>query len=99
MIPSGAQLMVADGAVGTSGASVRLFTIHILAAGADVPEIKLYNGTSNAGTIYVQQKGAASTGKTFEFGEEGFLFPDGCFYEEVTDAHVTSTLIEFQKEN
>lgn len=99
MLKTGAQLMAADGVVGSSGKPIRVFSLHIIAAGADVPEIKLYNGTSNAGTIYIQQKGVASVGATYNLGEEGFLFPGGCYYEEVTDAHVTSTLIEFEKEN
>jgi hypothetical protein len=93
------QLMVADGIAGVSGKPIRIFSIHILAAGADVPEIKLYSGIATGGTIYVQQKGTANTGATFEFGENGFLFPNGCYYEEVTDAHVTSTLITFTQEN
>ena len=95
----GSQLMIAEGVVGSQNRPIRIYAIHILAAGADVPEIKLRNGTVNTDTIYIQLKGTGSTGATHTFGEDGFLFPNGCFYEEVTDAHVTSTLIEFEKEN
>ena len=94
----GSVLVVADGVVGTSGKPIRITAIHILSGGT-AGEVKLYNGISNGGTLYVQELcTVVSTGNRFSYGEEGILFPNGCYYEEVTDSNVTSTLITFEKE-
>jgi hypothetical protein len=95
---AGAVLKAADGVVGISGKPVRVFGLHVLSGGT-AGIVKLYNGTTASGTLYVQQTcGTVSTGNLFEYGNEGFLFPNGCFYEEVVDANVTSTLISFRNE-
>ena len=85
-------------AVGTSGKPTRVYHIAIL-SGAAAGEVKLYNGISTSGTIYVQEKcTVVSTTNDFDYGQEGFLFPSGCYYEEVNDANVTSTLVTFSQE-
>lgn len=96
----GSQLCTtaAGQAVGVSGRPTRVFAAHIL-SGATAGIIKLYNGTSTSGTIFVQETcGTVSTGNDFNYGDYGVLFPNGCFYEEVEDADVTSTLISFEQE-
>lgn len=96
----GSQLCTtaAGQAVGVSGRKTRVFFAHII-SGATAGIIKLYNGTSTGGTIILQQTcGTVSTGNDFDYGEYGVLFPNGCFYEEVVDANVTSTLITFEQE-
>lgn len=85
-------------AIGPSGAKVRVFSLHLISGGT-AGIIKLYNGTSTSGTIYIQETaGTVSTGNDFSYGESGVLFPNGCFYEEVIDANVTSTLISYEVE-
>jgi len=85
-------------AIGPSGAKVRVYATHLLSGGT-AGIIKLYNGTSTSGTIYIQQTAATvSTGNTVTYGKYGVLFPNGCFYEEVVDANVTSTLISYEVE-
>lgn len=85
-------------AVGVSGKPTRVFFVHIISGGT-AGEIKLHNGTTTSNTLFVQEKCATvSTGNTISYGKEGILFPAGCFYEEVVDANVTSTLIGFAQE-
>lgn len=85
-------------AIGPSGAKIRVYGIHLI-SGATAGIIKLYNGTSTSGTIYIQETAdVVSTGNTINYGESGVLFPNGCFYEEVIDANVTSTLISYEVE-
>jgi len=85
-------------AIGPSGARIRVYTVHII-SGATAGSIKLYNGTTTSGTLYYQQTaGAVSTGTTVDLGEYGMLFPNGCYYEEVIDANVVSTLISYEVE-
>ena len=96
----GSQLCTtaAGQAVGILGKPVRVFIVHILSGGT-AGIIKLYNGSTTSNTLVVQQTcTAVSTGNTFDYGEYGILFPLGCFYEEVSDANVVSTLITFEQE-
>lgn len=93
----GSVLKVADGVVGTSGKPVRIYNMQILSGGT-AGEVKLYNGTA-ATTLYVHEVcPVVSTSNGFDYGKEGLLFPNGCYYEEVVDANVTSTLICFEVE-
>ena len=95
---AGSVLKTADGVVGLSGKPVRVFRIHVLSGGT-AGVVNLYNGTSNSDDLYIQETcGTVSTGNLFDYGEEGFLFPNGCYYEEAVDANVTSTLITFRNE-
>jgi hypothetical protein len=95
---SGSVLKVADGVVGRSGKPVRIFNMNVL-SGATAGQVKLYNGVDATGTLYVHEVcPTVSSGNGFDYGKEGFLFPNGCFYEEVVDANVTSTLISFRVE-
>lgn len=96
----GSQLCTtaAGQAVGTAGKPTRVFMAHMI-SGATAGIIKLHNGTTTSNTIYVQETATVvSSGNTFEYGKEGILFPAGCFYEEVVDGNVTSTLITFEQE-
>lgn len=97
---SGATLATtaAGQAIGPSGAKIRVYSIHLISGGT-AGIIKLYNGTSTSGTIYVQETATTvSTGTTVNYGEYGMLFPGGCYYEEVVDANVVSTLISYSVE-
>ena len=85
--------------VGPAGQPVRVFSMNILSGGT-AGIVKLHNGVATTDTIYIQETcGAVSTGNDFNYGEYGILFPNGCYYEEVVDANVTSTLIAFEHES
>ena len=84
--------------IGTAGRKIRVFITH-LKSGGTAGIITLKNGIDTNGTIIIQQTAAVvSTGNTVDYGDYGVLFPNGCFYEEVIDADVVSTLITFEEE-
>lgn len=99
MASVGSVLMATDGAVvGTSGKPIRVFSIAVLSGGT-AGEVKLYNGTSTSGDLYIHEIcPVVSTSNQFNYGSAGILFPAGCFYDEVVDANVTSTLVTFELE-
>jgi hypothetical protein len=86
-------------AVGIAGRPTRVYALDILSGGT-AGEIKLYNGIAVVtANLFIQEKcTAVSTGNKFEYGQYGILFPNGCYYTEVVDANVTSTLIAFEQE-
>jgi hypothetical protein len=88
---SSTQLVTADIAVGISGAPVRVFQITSL-SDATPRAVLLRNGTSTSGTIYFQRTGTANVTVTNEFGEEGLLFPGGCFADVVAGAGISSVI-------
>jgi hypothetical protein len=94
---SSTQLVTADIAVGTSGAPTRVFQITSLCDGS-TRQVLLRNGTSTSGTIYFQRTGTANVSVTNEFGEEGLLFPGGCFADVVTGAGISSVITYRQEE-
>lgn len=84
--------------IGTLGNKIRVFAIHLISGGT-AGIITLKNGPDPNGTIFIQETAAVvSTGNTITYGDYGVLFPNGCFYEEVVDANVTSTLVSFEQE-
>lgn len=96
----GSQLCTtaAGQAVGNSGKPIRVYHAHVISGGT-AGIIKLHNGTTTSDTLVVQETcPTTSTGNDFNYGDNGILFPNGCFYEEVVDADVTSTLITFEQE-
>lgn len=98
--PVGSILVTSDSQVISvdivKGESVRVFNVHILSGGGGGAVVSLRNGTTVAGTIYITETGTASTGKTFDYGVQGHLFPGGCFVD--VDANTTSVLISCRKE-
>jgi len=92
---SSSQLVTADAAVGTSGASTRIYSIHIISGGGGAAVVSLRNGTSASATIYVTETGTTSTGKTITFGTYGAVFPAGCFVD--VDTNTTSVLVSFSQ--
>lgn len=91
MQSGGTQLITADGVLGTSGAPVRVFAIHILSAGGGAGVVKLLNGTSGSGTLYIQETGTTNDGKTFIYGPAGYFFPAGCYVD--IDSNTTSVAV------
>lgn len=89
---SGSVLITADGAVGTSGQAVRIFSIHIVSSGT-AAIVSFYNNTSASGTAYLKITGTISTGVTVAFGPTGVLFPSGCFID--VDTNTVSVLVSY----
>ncbi len=92
---SGSVLKTADGAVGTSGRELRVFAEHEIYGGTSTGSV-LRNGTADSDTIYISLTSSDSSGVTSTFGDQGFLFPDGCYFDEGTS--VTSCLIQYREE-
>lgn len=91
----GTQLVTVDAAIGTSGATTRVFGIHILSTGGGGGVVALRNGTSTGDTIWVQETGTTSKGVTFFYGDKGFLFPNGCFVD--IDNNTTSVAVIYSQ--
>lgn len=89
------QLVTADIAVGTSGSAVRVFNMHVISTGGGGAIISLRNGTSASATAFVTETATVSTGKTFDYGVKGILFPSGCFCD--VDANTTSVLVAYSQ--
>lgn len=87
------QLVTADGILGVSGTPVRIFAIHILSSGGGASAVSLRSGTTVGGTVWVTETGTVSTGKTFSYGTQGILFPNGCFVD--VDANTTSVAVTY----
>jgi len=70
--------VTASGEVTSAKTATRVKSIHIISTsgGASVVSLK-NNGTS--GTVFITETGTVSTGKTFYYGEDGILFPSGCW--------------------
>ena len=76
---SGSVYKVADSVIGASGRPVRVFSATWLSDGT-ARDLVLRNGTTDAGTIYVQAAGTISKTVTINW-EGGLLFPGGCFLD------------------
>ena len=94
---TGTQLVTADAAISAAGVPVRVFSIHILSGGGGAAIVSLRAGGTVGGTINVTETGTVSTGKTFNYGKYGLLFPTGCFCD--VDANTTSCAVQFEKES
>lgn len=84
-----------DAAVITSGKPVRVFSISALSDGT-ATVVKLYNGTSTGGDLYLQIDGTISKAVVQDFSH-GILFPAGCFAD--VDSHTVSLIIACAKES
>lgn len=89
----GSEAKTADGVVGTSGRALRVFSVVAVSDTGVTGELVLRNGTTDAGTVYVQQDGTEAMSHTFDFGENGLYFPGGCFYDH--DADFVNVVINF----
>lgn len=78
--------IIADGIVGAfSGKPVRIKHIS-LASGSTVSVLSLCSGAA-AGTEFQSLKGTVSDSKEFNFGDDGILYPDGCYLN--VDANIS----------
>lgn len=90
---AGTQVITADGVVATASQAVRIFSIHIISGGGGAAVVSLRSGAVVGGTIWVTETGTVSTGKTFNYGAQGVLFPSGCFVD--VDANTTSVTVTY----
>ena len=93
---TGSDILTGDGSVGTSGEPVRVFcTSHL--SGATAGDLVLRNGTSASDTAYVTVAGAINDTVITEYGANGLLFPNGCWFDK--DTNVTHVVVEFRVES
>lgn len=79
--------------IGTGGTAVRVFNMHVISGGGGGSIVSLRNGSTSGGTIWVTETGTTSTGKSFNYGTQGILFPSGCFVS--TDTNSAQVTISF----
>ena len=90
----GCTRLTADGLVGPSGKSIRVFSVHLV-SGATASTTYLKLGISTAGTAYLQIDGVASQGVTVNIAG-GLSFPTGCYMD--TDANISYCTIVYTEE-
>lgn len=92
---SGTVTLTADGAVGTSGKPVRIYSIYwVKETGAETMVVR--HGISSSASIVIEQVSTADDGNLLDFGAEGMLFPSGAFYDEGTA--ITTATFTFRVE-
>lgn len=91
----GTKLITADGESLSAGDRTRVKAMHILSGGGGAAVVSLKNNGAS-GTIYITETGTVSTGKTFYYGEDGFIFPNGCYVD--VDTNTTSVLLSLKKD-
>lgn len=94
LVPGNTRL-TADGAVGTSGNIIRVFSVHLVSGGT-ASEGTLRNGTSASDTALAQIDGTADAGVTLSFSG-GLKFVGGCFYD--ADANIDYVTIIYTEES
>lgn len=90
----GSTRLTSDGAVGTSGKPIRVFTAHLVSGGTASTTI-LRNGTGTGDTAYAQIDGTSSEGVTVSFAG-GLRFPSGCYMD--TDANISYCTFVYTEE-
>lgn len=92
---SGSQRLTADGVVGRSGSPIRVYSAVMHSGSGGAGELVFRNGTTDSGTIYLQEAGtAASKTKTYNFCG-GLFFPSGCFFDK--DANTDAVVVNFEQ--
>lgn len=91
---AGSKNITASGEVTANGTPTRIFSIHIVSNGGGGAVITLTDNGSS-GTLYIKETGTVSTGKTFYYGDRGFLFKDGCYV--TVDTNTTSVLVNYEE--
>ena len=92
---SGTVYKTADGELLAAGDKIRVFNMNVNCGAGGNGVVELRDGGA-AGNIYVVSTGTASTGVAFHFGDEGYLFLNGCYAN--VDANVNSIAVTLVKE-
>lgn len=90
---SGFQTFTGDAVLHSSGTAVIIYGINLVSGGSG-GVVALRAGTDVTGTIVIQENGTAGQGKTVSYGENGIVFPTGCFVD--IDANVSFVTISYQ---
>ena len=77
---TGTEIITADGALISSGKPVRVY-LATWASGATAGVLQLFNNTSITGTPLFSGTGTAQRTAVQSFGENGMLFPSGCYVD------------------
>ena len=93
-LPSGSVRITADGTIGTSGSSIRVYNVSWLSSTA-AGILTLYNGTSASDDIYFKNIGTAEKVEKQNW-TNGLLFSNGCYAD--LDSNVLSVIAEITKE-
>lgn len=94
MIPqAGTTYYVGPEAVGSLTQPVRVYAMHVI-TGSTKATVKLYNGSVGSGTVMISETcEVASTGNTWQYWDDGILFPNGCSI--LTDVNTVSAIITY----
>lgn len=95
MYRASSVIRTSDGELAGAGKRVRIFNMHIISGAGGGAVVSLINNGAS-GTTYIKETATASTGKTFDYGANGHLFPNGCYVD--VDANTTSVLISCEVE-
>ncbi len=91
----GYALVAVDGVVGTSGTPKILYSINWVSDGT-AGVIKIYDGTSTAGTLVYQETGVINQGVYRLFGgTEGIVLKNGMYLD--IDAHDVNVIIGYKE--
>lgn len=93
-LPGTQSVTTTDLALGVAGRPTRVYSVSLI-SDTTAGTLKLRNGTTTGGTLYIQVDGVISKGATFD-STEGVLFPSGCFMD--ADAHTVSGYVSFEQE-
>ncbi len=92
MLPGVTRVVgAADAAVGTSGANIRIYTVHLYGA-TGACSCVLRQGTTDSGTPMAFISAGAGASNTVNFAG-GLLFTGGCFLDQSFGAADQATII------
>lgn len=95
LLPGTKLITTTDGAVGTAGRPIRVFSAAVLSDGT-ASTLVLRNGTTTGGDAYIQLDGVINKLSTPFNSLWGVLFPAGCFMD--ADAHSVGGYISYTEE-
>ena len=72
---------------------VRIYSMTLISNGSGNGSVNLRTGLVVGGAIWVKETGVISTGKTFEYGKLGILFPNGVYIQYGTNA--SSVILDY----
>ena len=91
----GAQRLTANGAVGTSGADIRIFGIAVRAGAGGDTVVHLRNGTADTAAIWDSFDAAASTTTRVKY-PGGLLLVGGAYIDLDADANTSFVTVTYQ---
>lgn len=94
-MPAGYQRRTDDGVIGTSGTAKILYSINWVSDGT-AGEVKVYDGSSTAGTLVHDEFGVINRGVYTPFGGgDGIVLKNGIYLD--IDSHVTGITVAYRE--